>query len=444
MPPARDRTFVGFGFGAIQGGLFLHEAFRSGSFRRLVVAEVLPAVVQALRKARGCFAVNTAYFDKVSAAMIGPVEIENPNCEPDRRRLVEAVAEADEIATAVPSVGFYAAPGPGSIHRILARGLQKKATGHGPRAIVYAAENNNHAAEILEARVLAEVPEAERSGVRSRVRFLNTVIGKMSGVVELQEDFKAHELAPVAATLERAFLVESFNRILISRFRFDDIAGVPPFRRAITVFEEKDDLIPFEEAKLYGHNATHALAAFVGSMRGIHLISDLSRHSDILDFLRRAFIRESGEALIRKHAGIDPLFTPGGYADYADDLLRRMTNPFLHDSVNRVGRDPERKLGWNDRLIGTMRVALSVGVTPRRYAFGAAASVAAIDRGVLSRNAPLSKLLESFWSNDSPEEREKKQVLALIEEGRRRLKLWLDSGFRNLESFFPAEHQLQS
>ena len=57
MPPARDRTFVGFGFGAIQGGLFLHEAFRTGCFRRLVVAEVLPAVVQALRKAGGCFAV---------------------------------------------------------------------------------------------------------------------------------------------------------------------------------------------------------------------------------------------------------------------------------------------------------------------------------------------------------------------------------------------------
>ena len=34
------KTFVGFGFGAIQGGLFLYEAFRSGKFGRLVVAEV--------------------------------------------------------------------------------------------------------------------------------------------------------------------------------------------------------------------------------------------------------------------------------------------------------------------------------------------------------------------------------------------------------------------
>ena len=32
-------TFVGFGFGAIQAGLFLYEAYRSGNFGRLVVAE---------------------------------------------------------------------------------------------------------------------------------------------------------------------------------------------------------------------------------------------------------------------------------------------------------------------------------------------------------------------------------------------------------------------
>ena len=39
------RTYVGFGFGAIQAGLFLYEAYRSGNFARLVVAEVLPDLV---------------------------------------------------------------------------------------------------------------------------------------------------------------------------------------------------------------------------------------------------------------------------------------------------------------------------------------------------------------------------------------------------------------
>ena len=44
---------MGFGLGAIQSGLFLHEAARSGNFKRLVVAEVMPDVVQAVRASNG-------------------------------------------------------------------------------------------------------------------------------------------------------------------------------------------------------------------------------------------------------------------------------------------------------------------------------------------------------------------------------------------------------
>jgi hypothetical protein len=46
-----QRTFVGFGFGPIQAGLFLDEAYRSRSFGWLVVAEVLPEIVSAVRGA---------------------------------------------------------------------------------------------------------------------------------------------------------------------------------------------------------------------------------------------------------------------------------------------------------------------------------------------------------------------------------------------------------
>ena len=53
MAPTGSRTFVGFGFGAIQAGLFLHEAFRSGNFKRLVVAEVVPEIVREIREAGG-------------------------------------------------------------------------------------------------------------------------------------------------------------------------------------------------------------------------------------------------------------------------------------------------------------------------------------------------------------------------------------------------------
>jgi mannitol-1-phosphate 5-dehydrogenase len=433
------RTYVGFGFGAIQAGLFLHEAFGSGAFRRLVVAEVLPEVVSAVRGAGGHFCVNIAHSDRVEHAVVGPVEIEDPASASDRARLVEAIAEAEEIGTAIPSIAYYVSAAPGSLHRVLAAGLRKKAASKGPRAVVYTAENHNHAAEILESSVIEEIPEDEREAVRSRVRFLNTVIGKMSGVISDPEEIQSQELTTITPGDQRAFLVEAFNRILISKIRFGEMEGEPPFRRGIQVFEEKENLLPFEEAKLYGHNATHALAAYIGAVRGVQRIAGLREIPGIFPFLRAAFIEESGEALIRRHAGVDTLFTREGYRHYADDLLARMTNPYLRDSVERVGRDPGRKLGWDDRLIGTVRVALGQGVEPRRFAFGAAAALATMDRSVLEKDVPAEVLLNPLWREAATDEREKAAVLGLVEEGRHQLRRWRESGFPDLERFFRNE-----
>ena len=420
------RTFTGFGFGAIQAGLFLHEAFLSGRFGRLVAAEVQPDVVKAVRQAEGRYAVNVAHQDRIDTVLIGPVELLNPGEEADRRRLIEAVATADELATALPSVDHYVLTEPGSPHRVLAEGLRARAAMNGPPAIVYAAENHNRAAEILEEAIRAEIPGAELGAASARTRYLNTVIGKMSGSVTGTEELRRRGLTPIARGLGRAFLVEAFNRILISRIRCGEVAGDHPFERGIEVFQEKDDLLPFEEAKLYGHNATHALAAYVGAIRGVRLLANLQDYSEIMGFLRDAFIKESGQALIKRHAGVDPLFTEEGYREYAEDLLARMVNPFLHDTVDRVGRDPERKLAWDDRLIGTIRLAMRMGVKPIRYAVGAAAALA-----TLNRSGDVASLLDQIWDSAKPDNSEKIAILDLIEEGRHRLRRWINSGFRH-------------
>ena len=69
------------------------------------------------------------------------------------------------------------------------------------------------------------------------------------------------------------------------------------------MFTEKEDLLPFEEAKLYGHNATHALAAYLAHLKGIPRIADLRHFPALMAFLRDAFLEESGRALISKHHG---------------------------------------------------------------------------------------------------------------------------------------------
>jgi len=365
-----DRLFVGFGIGAIQAGLFLAEAYRSRAFDRLVVAEIVPEMVQAIRQNGGAYSINVATREGIEAHRIEGVAIFNPTATDDRERLVEAVAAASEIATALPSVAFYEkAPSPAqSVAGILAEGFARKLASPKPiPCVVYTAENHNRAAEILEAAVTRLMEDPFRSRPRY-IQFLNTVIGKMSGVVTDPARLRNEGLHPIVPGLPRAFLVESFNRILITRIE------LPGFRRGLDVFEEKDDLLPFKEAKLYGHNATHALLGYLGWLAGHAWMSQACDDPRLRPIARHAFLEETGPALRRRYAGLDPLFTPEGWRAYVEDLLERMGNPYLRDAVERIIRDPARKLGWNDRLIGAMRLTLTAGREPKNVALGAAAA----------------------------------------------------------------------
>jgi mannitol-1-phosphate 5-dehydrogenase len=382
-----NRTFVGFGFGAIQSGLFMYEAWRSGNFNRLVVADVVPALVQGLRRNGGRYALNVATPAGIEVHEVGPVEILNPLVDQDRRELVAAVAEAGEIATALPSVTFYGTGNKGDVVDILAAGLREKARRKiSTPAVIYTAENHNHAAEILEAALGMKPATAG-------VQVLNTVIGKMSGVVTEAGQIAEQALVPVTPDMPRAFLVEAFNRILVSQI------NLPGFQRGLRVFEEKADLLPFEEAKLYGHNATHALLGYLLREAGAGYMSEAAKSPALLQLSRDAFLQESGAALCRKFAGVDPLFTSAGYRGYVEDLMERMMNPHLRDAVIRITRDTRRKLGWDDRLVGTMRVALSQGITPERYARGAAAALRQL---AVEEQSSAAMLLDSLWADAEP------------------------------------------
>lgn len=401
-----DKTFVGFGFGAIQAGLFIREAYRSNNFGRLVVAEVVPETVAAIRDAHGSYKINVAVDTGIEAHEVNGLEVFNPTVPEEYNALVEAVCDADEIATALPGVKYYnTGEQSSSAAGIMAESYRRRCPrGTSKRSIIYAAENDNRAAEILESEVARQMGEF-RAYAKEHVQYLNTVIGKMSGVVVDEAQIDEQNLVRMAENSGQCFLVEEFNNILISRVR---LSG---FQRGIIVFEEKDDLLPFEEAKLYGHNATHALIGYLAWKKGLSIIADASKDESILKLAREAFVKESGMALCRKHAGVDPLFTKTGYQAYADELLTRMMNPHLHDTVERVVRDPRRKLGWNDRLVGTMRVAIKQGIIPERYALGARA---ALDMLVEEEGVNADVVLDEIWSESGAGAHEKETVKKLI------------------------------
>lgn len=389
---AQLRTFVGIGFGPIQSGLFLLEAYASGNFSRYVVAEVDSTLVGAVRQNGGAYFINVAYPDRIERTRVAAVELYDPAQSEDREALVRAIAEASEVATALPSVECYDNGQASAPAALLAEGISRRS---GESLLIYAAENHNHAAELLERSVRARAP----SGPLDAIQFVNTVIGKMSGVVHSDEQIRHLGLETLTPATNRAVLVEAFNRILISH------VDLPRFRRGIEVFIEKEDLLPFEHAKLYGHNAVHALVGYLAQRRKLDTMADALRDERLAQLARDAFLNESGAALIAKHGGVgDSLFTPAGYAQYADDLLRRMGNPYLHDQVARVIRDPRRKLGWHDRLVGTMRLALEQGIAPEHFALGAAAAalhLAETTGRTVHRRNDLEQLLDEVWGEQA-------------------------------------------
>ena len=406
-------VFVGFGFGPIQSGLFAKEAAESGRFSEIVVSEIDPSLVAAVRGNGDRYALNVAWADRVEQVTVEGVRLLNPNDSADLPKVRDVLGRATEMVTSLPSVAFYSRGGETSVSRLIAGGLRERGA---EQTVVYTAENNNHAAELLE----KEVSEIGAIGKPLRpAQMLNTVIGKMSQVITDPDEIVRRGLAPIAPGFPRAFLVESFNRILVSRI------ALPGFEPGIAAFEEKPELLPFEEAKLYGHNAAHTMLGFLAAFCGAGLLSEMRGRPEWLALVRKAFLEESGTALIACYGHLgDPLFTREGFRVYVDDLLERMTNPHLADTVARATRDPLRKLGRADRLFGAMRLCLAHGVEPACLAAGALAGLYAlpaecaaagwVSRGRRLDAAGFEGLLRALWGEGCPEN-ELSKIAGLLE-----------------------------
>lgn len=353
--------FVGFGFGPIMGGLFLPEAQQSGAFGQLTVAEINADLVQSIRRSDGFYTVNIAMADGVAQNRVGPVEMLNPSVPGDADRLRARLAQASEAATALPSIGIFTAGAP-SVADHFAAAIEEKARNPSlPALLVYTAENHNHAAEELQKAILARLSEGARAVHCQRALFqvLNTVIGKMSKVLPIGPEQTG--LEPLVPEGGPGFLAEAFNRILISKV---SLAGRDS---ALTAFQQKMDLLPFEHAKLYGHNAVHMLLGLLCQRRGLETVDQARQFPELIGAIRGAFLEEAGPGVIHAHAQEDHLFTQGGWRAYAEELVERMLNPYLQDSTERVVRDLPRKLAWSDRLAGPARLAIRAGVEPRRF-----------------------------------------------------------------------------
>lgn len=129
---------------------------------------------------------------------------------------------------------------------------------------------------------------------------------------------------------------------------------------------------PFDfyiKRKLYVHNMGHAICAYLGGFNGRKYIWQSIDEPDILHIVQNAML-DSATALSKQY-GV-PL---SDILPHITDLLGRFRNQSLGDTCRRVGGDPARKLGPDDRLIGSSLLCLEQGITPVYTVLGAAGAV---------------------------------------------------------------------
>ena len=330
-----EKIFLGIGCGPIQTGIFVAGASK-GNFDKIVIAEVNPAMVEAIRKA-GSITVNTSNAKGIVSNTYDKVEIYNPSVAEDLEILKDYASKAIAINTALPATKFYQFCVPW-----LKEGFKRNPDA---QRYVYTSENSTTAADDFKNTMAEDFPNTY---------YLDTVIGKMSKIFKTDEN---PALPPLAPGLEAGHLVEEFCTIYTSSAPGIENVG-------IVGLYPKQDLYPFEEAKLYGHNASHFALGMMAKARKCTYMSEVAAFPEAMQEVKNLLINECGAALCKKFAGVDDYFKVENFNAWAEELIERMVSPNLADSVDRIIRDLDRKLSWNDRSIGAIRMCLSQDVYP--------------------------------------------------------------------------------
>ncbi|WP_285114689.1 mannitol-1-phosphate 5-dehydrogenase [Leifsonia sp. fls2-241-R2A-40a] len=305
---------VHFGAGNIGRGfvgLLLHEAGYE-----VVFADVNAELIDALAAADS-YDVHLVGEESTTKTVTGFRAI---NSATDEDALVAEIATADVVTTAVgPRILRFVAP-------VIARGLEARAD-DAPRLAVMACENAIGASDLLAAELMDGLPDDDtRELIASRAVFANTAVDR---IVPAQ--------APDAGV---DVTVETFYEWVVDRTPFGGHEPRIPGAHFV------DSLGPYIERKLFTVNTGHATVAYTGFLQGATTISEAIAIPAVRQAAEAA-LRETSAALSAKHG-----LAEEELAAYREKILGRFANPYLVDEVTRVGREPIRKLGRNDRFIG--------------------------------------------------------------------------------------------
>ena len=345
MTAGRPTALV-LGAGSVGRG-FIGQLFCESGYE-VVFADVDAALIDALDQAR-TYTLRLAGVTSTEDLAIRPVRAI------DARRADLVAAEVARAEIAATAVGARQLPALGPA---IAEGLvQRRRTGHRTPLNFILCENLHGAPALLREAVREALPPDERPRLNETAGFVHAVIARMSPVP-----------TPEQRAADPSFIVAEPYKIL----PVDRDAFVGPVPRV----EGMQAVAPFGAyvaRKLFIHNTAHATLGYLGHRRGHIYGWQALEDSWVRDRLSAA-LRESAAALVAEYG-----FEPVSFQEHIDGLLMRFANRALGDPVTRLARDPIRKLGPDDRLVGAARLAERHGIRPDGLAVGIAAALAYVE-----------------------------------------------------------------
>ena len=330
------KTAIHFGAGNIGRG-FIGSLLSQAGYR-VVFADVNRELVEAIAAA-GQYTLRIVGDTVHTETITNVTALAN-----DDERLLAVSTEADLITTAVgPNILVRLAP-------VVSQFIRRRREDGIERPLnIIACENMVGGSSRLGQEVMKYLGREEREWCRTHVGFPDAVVDR---IVPPATD----------ASDKLAVSVESFHEWTADRKGF---VGEFPVLDGLNL---TGNLPAYVERKLFTLNTGHSVAAYLGRRAGHTTIRQSVSDPEIRAHVRGA-MEESGAVLVQRHG-----FHPAEHAKYVEKILARFDNPWLDDSVDRVGRDPLRKLSANDRFILPMTMAVSMGLPYEHLLEGAAAA----------------------------------------------------------------------
>ena len=238
----------------------------------------------------------------------------------DEAAVTAEISDATLVTTAVgPPVLEILAP-------LLARTLAARYRAGGAPLNIIACENMVRGSSFLKEKVLTAAGD-DAALIDANTGFVDCAVDRIVPPV------RGGDADPLAVT------VEVFSEWIVDSTQFK---GAVP---AIAGMIATDKLMAFIERKLFTLNTGHTALAYFGQLAGKKTVGE-AMQDDAVRQAAEAVMKESGAVLIRRYA-----FDPAAHRAYIDKILKRFANPYLHDDIDRVARQPLRKLGAQERFI---------------------------------------------------------------------------------------------